>query len=963
MRGARKFASERDFVARFLYPCLQEASSELGISESMDIFIEKKINGIPDVVVEKDGKSLFIIEAKFKKKIGSIERDIEPRDPSVVGQAIQYANFGGFPFYATCNVNRLVLFQLRPGIKALESIIESYEYDKISDWAKSVLEITLGLVPIKLKPLDDSLVDTLHEAFNDLYPEFLKSLRQRLREKHFNESYIEWLESQGLELSEETNRIIAAQATYLELNKFLFYNVIRHIYPERLKQLRIEEYEDVAESLSKFYDTVLEIDYAPIYEKGILNEISLTKRAEVRIRTLLDTLDEFDFSKMESDFLGQLYEKLIPADERKRLGQFYTPPGIVDLITRLTVKNEDEVIIDPGCGSGSFLVCAYHRLRELKGYPRISRGLVAYTHHQELIDQIYGIDINQFPAHLSVINISIQNPRARINKVNILVEDFFNIKPGVTTLVGFTSFTTEGAGSKVTLPPFFDTIVANPPYIRQELLGTAEKKRIKNLIEKEYLNQLFIGSGSKRAKKSITLNKQSDIFIYFFIHGLKLIREKGRLGFITSNKWLEVAYGKPFQEFLLRNTKILSIIEFDRAIFPDADVNTAVTILEKEGNESKRDSNIVKFIRFKKKLDRDTMIELVEKTNRSYEDENVRINIVKQNELVSGKWNIYLRAPPVYNRIVKHEKVRPLVELGQVFRGPTTGYNPYFILQKERARNIGIEEEYIKPCLTSPKKIKNLVVEDTDDFLFCVRENKTNLKATNALQYIEFGENLEIEVKRGSERGPRKLQDVATLKHRKPYWYSLPDLSTPDILIPKLADERMIALYNKSGVQASDVFYYVLPHEKKGIIALTGFLNSSIGGLLGELFGRSYGGGVLDVKVYEVKQIPVLDASKLSQSEITAIETAFLKLVEAIEKRNIIEGELKKVKSKLPSTIGLFEHEAKAKLGESLENEKNARKKLDKIIYNILGFSDEESRQVEEGLKELQTIRRLRTKT
>jgi len=97
---------------------------------------------------------------------------------------------------------------------------------------------------------------------------------------------------------------------------------------------------------------------------------------------------------------------------------------------------------------------------------------------------------------------------------------------------------------------------------------------------------------------------------------------------------------------------------------------------------------------------------------------------MKQNELVLGKWNTYLRAPPVYGRIVKQRKVRPLIELCQVFRGPTTGYNPYFILQKERARDIGIEEEYLKPCLASPKKIKNLVIEHTDDFLFCVKKIK-----------------------------------------------------------------------------------------------------------------------------------------------------------------------------------------------------------------------------------------------
>jgi len=56
------------------------------------------------------------------------------------------------------------------------------------------------------------------------------------------------------------------------------------------------------------------------------------------------------------------------------------------------------------------------------------------------------------------------------------------------------------------------------------------------------------------------------------------------------------------------------------------------------------------------------------------------------------------------------------------------------------------------------------------------------LEATKALQYIEFGENLEIEVKRGSERGSRRLRDTATIKKRKPYWYSLPDFSAPEYL-------------------------------------------------------------------------------------------------------------------------------------------------------------------------------------
>ena len=69
------------------------------------------------------------------------------------------------------------------------------------------------------------------------------------------------------------------------------------------------------------------------------------------------------------------------------------------------------------------------------------------------------------------------------------------------------------------------------------------------------------------------------------------------------------------------------------------------------------------------------------------------------------------------------------------------------------------------------------------------------------------------------------------------------------------------------------------------------------------------------------------------------------------------------MKSKERPSVGLFESEARRKLDEALENERRTRKHLDEAIYNVLGLSSDEWRQVEEGLRELQEIRRLRTKT
>jgi len=960
---SRRFAGERDFVAQFLLPRLKEAAGVLGVSDVVDFAVEKPVDGYADLAAERAGKRLFVIEAKFKKRVGRVERDIEPRDPDVIGQAANYAVLGGYPFYATCNVKRLVLFRFRPGVKAFESEVASFEYARASDWAESLLKVALGLVPLRLKPLDDSLVDTLHEAFNDLYPEFLGSLRGKLQERRFRDRYVEWLERQGLEPSDETARLVAAQATYMEINKFLFYHVIRIIYPERLEPLRIEEHEDVAGALSRFYDAVRAIDYAPIYEKSLIGEIPFTRRAEERVRTLLDTLGDFDFSRMESDFIGRIYEKLIPAEERKRLGQFYTPPGIVDFIVRLTVRDPDAAVLDPGCGSGSFLVRAYHRLRGLKGYPSDARGMLAYAYHQELLDQLYGVDINPFPAHLSVINLAVQNPRARIKAVNVLVEDFFNIKPGVTTLTGFKSFTAEGDRSLVTLPPFFDAIVANPPYIRQELLGASEKKLIKELIENEYRNKLFIGSTARKPKNAITLNKQSDIYIYFFIHGLKLLKDGGYLGFISSNKWLEVAYGEPFQRFLLENAKILYIVEFDRAIFPDAEVNTAITILQKENTELRRKENLTKFIRVKKKIPIEVLAKTIQEVNDDVEKDIIRINLIKQDKLTIGKWNVYLRAPPVYKQIVENPKVNSLSNYAKVLRAPTTGHNDYFILNKEKANEWQIEKNYLKPCLTSPKEVKGLEVKKTDNFMFVVHENKQKLKGTNALKYIEFGERLEVEVRRGSKKGKKKLPELETLKPRKPFWYALPKRDAPQILFPRLIDVRPVFLKNNIKAHTPHVFYYIYPNNKKDTDLLLAYLNSSVTALLIELYGRSYGGGVLELLVYEAQNLPTIDPESLSNQEKDRIIQEYNNLIKAVNNTIQAEKELELMRSKSPNSIGLFEKEAQEKLSKSIEYELKIRHNLDEAIYDALGLTAEERRQVEEGLRELQEIRRLRTKT
>jgi len=944
-----RFVSERDFVARFLLPELREAATRIGVVDLVDFYVEKSVDGIADLTAEKGGKGLFIVEAKFKKKVARIERDIEPLDPDVINQAGNYAWKGGFPFYATCNTKRMVLFQFRPGVKGYESAITSFEYELHRDWAETLLKTVLELVPVRLKPLDDTLVDALHDAFNDLYPEFSQALRTKLRDPKFKKRYTEWLESQGMRLGDETNGLTAQQTTYLQLNKLLFYQVIRVIYPDRLKPLKIDEEDDVQEALSRFFEDALKIDYDPIYQRDTISEIPLTARTQERIRTLLDTLNEFDFSRMESDFIGRIYEKLIPPAERKRLGQFYTPPGIVDLIVNLTITKPDDVVLDPGCGSGSFLVRAYHRLRELNNIPKIVAGPMGETHHRQILEQLYGIDINQFPAHLTVINLAVQNPKARIKKINAIVSDFFDVKPGARTLFGFKGMTTEGEPTVVTMPSAFDVIIANPPYIRQELLDEKEKVKIRSLIENEYPSRLSIGKPRKESKTEIVLDKQGDIYIYFYAHGIKFLKDGGRLGFISSNKWFEVDYGIPFQKFLLGTMKVLYVIEFDRAVFPDAEVNTAVVILQKETSAQQRHNSLVRFVRLKKKMGLADELELIQ-TNEDYEDDRVRVNVVRQGELVEGKWNVYLRAPPVYRQILRNRKIKPLEKVAaDVFFGLKTGYNPFFILSKEDIADRGIENEFLKPILDSPKHLRGLALKKKDitHYVLSVDRNKSSLRGTQVLKYIEWGEAQKVEVLRGSERKPRSIPDLESVSTHRPFWYSVRELPEPDILIAQFSDKQLIVILNEARALASDNFLYVVCRNREDAKLVFGFLNSSMGALCGELNSRSYGGGVLKMQTYEAKSIPVLDPSCLTPQERHTVERAAEEYLDRLTTRVGVEGRVGEKEDR--------------RVRDAVEAEEVARRKLDEAVYDVLRLTQEERKQVEESLKELQELRRLRT--
>jgi len=126
--------------------------------------------------------------------------------------------------------------------------------------------------------------------------------------------------------------------------------------------------------------------------------------------------------------------------------------------------------------------------------------------------------------------------------------------------------------------PGFDIVIGNPPYVRQEKI----RDYLERFDRQEYLTRLNEGLRAiypAFMRETRRISGRADYYVYFYLHGLSLLADKGTFCFITSNSWLDVDFGKDLQEFFLRFGHLKMVID-NRAkrSFAQADVNTVIVL-------------------------------------------------------------------------------------------------------------------------------------------------------------------------------------------------------------------------------------------------------------------------------------------------------------------------------------------------------------------------------------------------
>ncbi|MCD6594741.1 N-6 DNA methylase [bacterium] len=772
-------------------------------------------------------------------------------------------------------------------IRTIQDILRPDAQGALRARAREIIEdldihITTGV--FRAIPLDENLfAGVLHETVEHLNPEMQKALISKYKtDRNFQKELQKWARIQGIRKydNEEFFTSISKQIVYRIIGQVLFFFALKR-HNRTLPDLELSDFDikKAQDVLQNAFEKVRKIDYQAIYEKNLIDEIDWNTDAAITLQNLLKNLAYYDFSNMPLDVIGGVFEGLIPPNEQHALGQYFTPVRLVDLINGFVVRSGNDEVFDPTCGTGTFLVRAYNRYREL----------TRTKTHEEIIQKIWGNDIAPFPAELSNINLFIRNLDDANNFPRVLPKDFFDISPGDKIEFPHPRMGTQD-GYKMNVPiPQFDGMMGNFPYIRQELIEKTNKgykQKLVTIIAKEWLAEYpdifeipkwakadydrWIKGGAKPEtvgelfeSVELKLSGQADIYAYMFFHAATFLKPGGRMAFLTSNSWLDVAYGYELQKFFTRKFKIIAIIESRcEPWFQNAAVNTAITVLERCDDEKALKNHKARFVKIKKKLAEllpqkdlilqaqqrhlnvDKLVNIIEDDDligkeisreiHSFENDNFRIRTIAQSELVQQleesketvKWGKFLRAPDVYFQLMDAigDKLVPLSQVADVRRGYTTGINEFFYLTPDRAELYGIEEEYLVPVVKSPKEIDGLVVDpDKLKFrLFMCNKSKDELRAMRhfgALKYIEeVGE-------KGATKDGVPWPKVPSVKGKK-YWWNLPDIRANVLWVVAYAD-RLFTAYIENEIHIDKRLFSVKPREIMPI-SLAAALNSAI---------------------------------------------------------------------------------------------------------------------------------------
>ncbi len=234
-------------------------------------------------------------------------------------------------------------------------------------------------------------------------------------------------------------------------------------------------------------------------------------------RLIAQEISSFDFDKVDEDVLKGVYQELIDLDTRHSLGEYYTPDWLCERIVKEFEFKPTDKILDPACGSGSFLRAAIHRIKELN----------SNSNAETINEQIYGIDIHPLSVQIAKTTLLLALGKEIIDAnnpvyLNVILANTLLAPEGVQNLFGnHFNLNIDKKAYKLT------TQILDDVKLFDDALEICDELAEQTMSKKSESEEIFENILRKRLKGH-ALNAQIITSFYKVYDGLKSVKEKGR---------------------------------------------------------------------------------------------------------------------------------------------------------------------------------------------------------------------------------------------------------------------------------------------------------------------------------------------------------------------------------------------------------------------------------------------------
>lgn len=746
-------------------------------------------------------------------------------------------------------------------------------------------------------------------------------------------------------------------AVYLLINQILFYHILSNVdtYYSPIDETKISRPGDLA----GYFNRVLEKDYASTFGFDVASR--LPENSTKMVRKAIMVIKALAPEKIGQDVLGKVFHELIPFEIRKAVAAFYTNNEAAEILAQLTIDDPKAKVMDLAVGSGTLLVASYRRKKELlKG----AKGDFGFEDHKRFLEEdLTGVDIMPFAAHLAVVHLSLQALIFETEKVRVGVWDSIELKPGQVlpavsrelraaykrptldmfakgkpstkeTYIQKGAVTLEGVGGEDIPLEKVDVAIMNPPFTRQERLPKEYKKRLATYL--------------KGYEKYI--HGQLGLYGYFVLLGDRFVNTDGKLALVLPATILRVKSAKGVRRLLTENYQIEHIIStWQRAAFSEGaqfreillvakKVKPAKSSVVNKENASKCTITVLKRLPTNLEGVKDftsTIKTFVTSDNAIYEDENIATYKVTQDYLKKLVDNMFTLIAvqdsaliDLWTRITDNasEKLERFDEYLTHARG--------WIKESVRSRRGGSVHSLFILANESRaiKKKDTWIVDEIADELIKIRHRflgkivsvpmksvrrglrrpLATMDITDKLDYIITRKFEDLDEVTKISMGTTNTSFIrAWQKYVEERMGNLAVMRRFDISAP---GSTLLTFYSSVPIVAGVVTWPVkIPRDKDSRI-LTVWFNSSIN-ILQLLLNRSETrGAFLEISKYILDKFLILDPQNLSEREKKSLLHVFEKVKDAT----------------FPSIL------------DQLKKRFPLRVEIDKAVLKVLGFGDDE---------------------